>query len=147
MRLILDFQAFKDERNKFIPKELACYDGEKIVHYVFKQPYPLNFLPPEYHKQAIWLMKNHHCINWNSGFTPLHHFSTIIKQITKDVEFVYVKGEEKAKYIKKYVDKPIIELDEEPALFLSKPKCFYHSKPLAMCALSNVIYMYNNFFK
>lgn len=146
MRLILDLQGFKDEKNKFIPKELAAYDGEKIIHYVFKQPFPLNFLSPECHKQAVWLMKNHHCINWNLGFTPLHYFSTIIKQVTKNAEFVYVKGVEKAKYIKKYVDNAVIELDEEPPLFLSKPKCFYHSKPEAMCALSNVINMYDLFF-
>ena len=146
MRLVLDIQGFKDEKNQFIPKELATYDGEKIAHFVFKQPFALNLLSPELHKQTLWLMKNHHCINWNAGYTPLHYFAAIVEKITKDVEFVYVKGKEKANYIRKYSAKPIIELDEQPVLAPSTPYCVFHSKSPSMCALSNVLYMYDNFF-
>lgn len=146
MRLILDLQGFKDEKNKFIPKELATYDGVKISHHIFKQPFPLNSLSPEQHKEAVWLMKNYHCINWNDGFTPLHHFSAIIQKVTQDAEFVYVKGREKTNYIKKYCSKPVVEIDEQPCLHKVIPKCMFHNNSLAMCALSNVFEMYNIFF-
>lgn len=146
MRLVLDMQGFKDEYNKYIPKELATYDGNRISHHVFKKPFSLSLLSPESHKKAIWLMKNHHCINWNDGYTPLHHFSAIIKEITSNADFVYVKGSEKVEYIKKYCTKQIVELDEQPTLRPSSPKCFFHSKSPSMWALSNVFYMYINFF-
>lgn len=146
MRLVLDIQGFTDEKKKFIPKELATYDGNKLSHYIFKQPYPLNFLSPTYYKQAVWLMENYHCIKWNSGFTPLHYFSTIVKELTRNVQIVYVKGQEKADYIKKYSASIVIELDEQPALEPLSPKCCYHSKSPAKCALSNVFYLYNNLF-
>lgn len=146
VRIIVDMQGFNDEKNKFIPKELAAYDGDKISHYVFKKPFALNLLPPDQYKQARWLMCNHHCIDWNSGFTPLHYFDSILKKLTKDYLFVYVKGNEKAEYIRKYSSRPIIELDDEPRIKPLTPKCMFHSKSPSVCALSNVFFLYDNFF-
>jgi hypothetical protein len=146
MRLIIDMQGFKDERNRYIPKELAAFDGNQLSHYVFKKPYPLSFLSRDLHKQATWLMKNHHHIDWNSGFTPLHHFSSIMEHLTKETQFVYVKGGEKADYIRRYSKQPVIEINEQPSLRPSIPKCFNHSKSPTMCALSNVMYIYDNLF-
>lgn len=145
MRLILDLQGFQDENNKFIPKELAAYDGKRISHYVFRRPFALSLLSPELHANALWVMKNHHCIDWCSGYTPLHFFSSIVKDLTKNANYVFVKGSEKAAYIRKYCYNPIIELDEQPKLQLTEPKCFYHSKSPSMCALSNVFYLYEQF--
>ena len=146
MRIVLDIQGFKDENNKFIPKELATFDGHKISHYIFKQPYSLNLLSPEAQKNANWLIKNHHGISWNKGFTPLHHFSEIVRKLTDDVQFVYVKGTEKTQYIKRYTLKLIIEINEVPVLVKSTPKCYYHSISPSMCALTNVFFLYNTFF-
>jgi hypothetical protein len=145
-RLVLDVQGFKDENNKFLPKELAAYDGNKISHFIFKQPFAFNLLSPEMTKQAIWLMKHHHCITWNSGFTPLHSFAPIVKELTAGYLFVYVKGKEKYNFLKKYSSRPVIELDEQPVITPSTPRCFYHSKSPCICALSNVFFMYENFF-
>lgn len=145
-RLIIDVQGFKDEKNKFIPKELAAFDGYRISHFVFKQPFAFNLLCPESNKQATWLMKYHHCIYWNHGYTPLHYFADIVKKLTEDALYVYVKGTEKAEYIKKYSSKPVIELDDQPALQASTPKCAFHSKSPCICALTNVFFMYDNFF-
>lgn len=145
MRLIVDLQGFKDG-NKFIPKELATYDGSRISHYIFKQPHPISLLSPKSFKQTVWLMKNHHHIDWNIGFTPLHYFSKIVCELTQDFQFVYVKGAEKADYIRKYCKNTVIEICEEPILYKSNPKCFFHSKTPSMCALSNVFYLYDNCF-
>ena len=142
--LALDVQGFKIENNKFIPKELAGYDGYKISHYVFKSPFNISYLPPDLYKQADWLMKNHHCISWNEGNTPVHKFSEIIKNLTEKVDQVYVKGREKSDYIRKYSIKPVIELDEHPSLQKGEPHCFYHSKLPCICALTNVYNLYNN---
>lgn len=145
MLLILDVQGFKVEKNKFIVKEMAAYDGKKICHYIFKPPFPLKLLSPDLQKQANWLTKNYHGIHWNEGFTPLHHFKKIIQDLTDSVESIYVKGKEKADYIRQFIFKPIIEFDEQPSLVMSNPKCFYHLKPNCICAISNVYYLYETF--
>lgn len=145
MRLVVDVQGFKLENNKFIVKEFAAYDGFRISHYVFKPPFPLRMLSPDLHRQALWLMKNHHYINWEEGFTPVHQFGNILQSLTKGVDMVYVKGMEKANYIKKYSLVPVYEFDEQPALQPMKPKCFYHNNINCICAVSNVFFLYESF--
>lgn len=145
MNLVIDVQGFKIEKNKFIVKEFAAFDGEKICHYVFKPPFPYDMLPHDLKKQAHWLMKHHHCINWNDGFTPLHKFGNILAKLTQSVSNIYIKGAEKADYIRQFTSKPVYELEEWPALKISKVKCFYHFQSNCMCALSNVYYLYENF--
>lgn len=143
--LVIDVQGFKVENNRFIPKELAAYDGKKICHYIFKPPFDIKYLPPDLLKQIEWLFKNHHCISWHTGFTPIHKFADILKNLTEKVDIVYVKGKEKTEYIRKYSAKPVVELDEQPSLEKRESLCFYHTKSLCICALSNVYYLYNNF--
>jgi hypothetical protein len=142
--LVVDIQGFKLEKNKFIPKELAAYDGKQFSHYIFNPPFSFNHLSKELKQQAEWLMKNHHCIDWNEGFTPHHQFKSILNRLTLNVDIIYVKGGEKKKYLP--LEKiSIMEFEEQPALKPQKPMCFYHSKPECMCALTNVFQLYNNF--
>lgn len=143
--LVVDIQGFKIENNEFIVKELAGYDGVKMCHYIFKPPYPLKLLSPDIEKQVTWLTRNHHCIKWNDGFTPLHMFGQIIQNLTSEADYVYIKGNEKANYIRHFISKPVLELAEQPTLKKSIPKCFYHSNKKCMCALTNVYYLYENF--
>ena len=144
-KIIIDVQGFKIENNKFIPKELASYNGFQLSHHIFKAPFKMDLLSPECQKTVLWLMNNHHSISWKNGHTPLHKFTDIIADITKHAETVYVKGKEKADYIRKYCCKPVIEIEEQPALIPSEVRCFNHLNNQSMCALSNVLYIYNNF--
>lgn len=145
MHLIVDVQGFIIEKNKFICKELATFDGKKITHNFFKAPFRMRLLNEEFHRQAIWLMANHHGLNWNHGFTPLHEFHNIIQNVTKNAEAVYVKGREKAQYIRKYSLAPVFEMDEHPGLPKLPPKCPHHLSENSICSLSNVFYLYENF--
>lgn len=146
MNLIIDVQGFKIENNRFIVKELAAYDGCHTSHHIFKQPFHLNLLPPDLQKQASWLIKHHHGISWDEGFTPLHKFSNIIKSLTNNCDCIYVKGAEKAKLIQKYTTKPVFELSEDPPLQPSEAQCFFHKRKYCICALTNVFLLYNYFF-
>lgn len=144
--MVLDVQGFKIENNKFIPKEMAAYDGNRICHYIFRPPFGLDCLDPEALKQTLWLMHNHHCIDWDAGYTPLYKFSNIIKSLTEKVDIVYVKGKEKADFLRKLTSKPIIELEEQPRLKKNAPKCFYHSNSTSCaCSLFNVFFYMKNF--
>lgn len=145
--IIIDVQGFKTEKDIFLPKELAIFDGVKLGHYVFKPPFQFHCLPESIQKEVKWLMKNHHCIKWNVGCTPLFEFRNIIQNIGKDVNVIYVKGREKANFLRRFTKVPIIELDEQPSIKFSDAKCFYHSKSLCICAVSNVYYLYDNFVK
>ncbi|KAJ8929201.1 hypothetical protein NQ314_018133 [Rhamnusium bicolor] len=121
-------KGFKIEKDRFVGKQFADYDGEKISHYIFKPPFPFNILPPELQQQAKWLSENHHALDWYSGYTPLHLFNKIIENLTREVKDVYVKGSKKAKYIRYFIPQPVTEMDEHPRLCKSTPKCFYHNK-------------------
>lgn len=145
MSLVLDVQGFKTSQKIFQPKELAAYDGIHVSHYIFKPPFPLHTLPHDLQQQAKWLMHNHHCINWMEGYTPIHSFKDIMQRLTKNVDVVYVKGSEKANYLRTFTDKRVVEFDEQPALSPSIPSCMYHSHSPCMCALSNVYHLYNNY--
>ncbi|CAH2019347.1 unnamed protein product [Acanthoscelides obtectus] len=83
----------------------------------FKAPFPWDLLPPPLKIQAKWLTDNYHGISWNSGFTPLHKFGNIIKHIADGADRIYVKGREKAAYLRNFTSKPIIELEEQPHPF------------------------------
>lgn len=146
MSIVIDVQGFKVESNKFVVKEFAAYDGKKISHYVFKPPFRMDLLPPYLQQQAFWVTDNHHGLRWEDGFVPLHKFSEVIQQVTNAGDRVYVKGKEKADYIRKHVSNAIVtEFKEQPAMRQQEPKCFFHLKNPCACALSNVFYLHDNF--
>lgn len=143
--MILDFQGFKNEKNTFIIKELAAFDGHRIFHNVFKAPFSSELLPPELEKQARWVSNHHHGLKWENGITPYYLVKKILQDITSDTDVIYIKGREKADFIKQFITKQVIELPEHPRLQKNIPKCFYHSLNNCYCALHNVFYLYENF--
>ena len=143
--LVVDVQGFKTSANQFTPKELAVYDGNRCSHHIFKPPFPWASLQSEFQKQATWLIRNHHCIAWEEGFTPQFLFSEILRRETRDADAVYVKGLEKSTFIRKHINKPVVEIAEQPALLPMEPSCFYHSNSLCYCALSNVKHLYHTY--
>uniref|UniRef100_V5GGY8 Uncharacterized protein n=1 Tax=Anoplophora glabripennis TaxID=217634 RepID=V5GGY8_ANOGL len=145
MPLILDMQGFKVEQNRFIVKELAAYDGTKTAHYIFKAPFSVKLLSPDLQKQVTWLTNNYHCLNWNEGYTPFHKFSNIMKELMEKKDVIYVKGKEKADYVRQYSPTVVYELEEHPPLQIAEARCFYHKKSKCMCALTNVFYLYETF--
>lgn len=132
--LVIDVQGFNTSEG-FTPKGLAIYDGTSVSHYIFKQPYSFSNMKPVFQKQATWLMKNHHCIDWHEGFTPLYLFPKIIQRLTQTSETIYVKGREKTIYIRRFVSQPVMDVQEQPALTRMPPSCFYHSATECFCAL------------
>lgn len=142
--VVLDVQCFKIGNNTFYPKELASYNGDSVSHYVFRPPFPFKHLPNDLRKQAKWLMHNHHCIDWDEGFTPGFLFPKIIQRIVRDADTIFAKGKEKVAFLQKYTNKKIVELNEQPALRATTPSCIHHTDLQCMCALSNVYYLYQD---
>lgn len=126
-RLIVDVQGFKSENN-FIPKELAAYDEQQLTHSISRISFPFNSLSPNLQRENKWLSESFHGFDWKAGFTTLYQFKNIIST------------REKANYLRKYTNKEVLELDEQPALPTLEPKCFYHLRSSCKCALPNVFY-------
>lgn len=143
--IIIDIQGFKINKKTFIPKELAVLKNLKSAHYIFKPPFLFELLPEKFQKQFKWLVKNHHCIQWNVGVVPHYKLKDIIRDLTYDVTKIYVKGKEKAEFLKKITRKSIVELPESPALRSGLPECLYHCSEDCYCSLSNVKYLYEQF--
>lgn len=130
--------------NKFIPKELATFDGEQLAHFVFKPPFHIDYLHVNERQQVRWLEKYYHGLKWEDGFTSLDELPKILEKIQQGKD-IYCKGILKYNMLKEYL--PGIKVypnDEEFSLrkFTIKPKCSHHFLPVSRCALNNVKYIY-----
>lgn len=144
-KVVVDIQFFKTEEKVFTPKELAVYDGTHISHYIFKPPFNFLELPDKLKPEAEWVTNNHHGISWDEGLVPVYLFPQILSRLLDNADRIYVKGREKANFVRNAAKKLVIEFPEEPALLKMEPSCFYHISSTCMCALSNVFTLYENF--
>ncbi|XP_031784068.1 uncharacterized protein LOC116417080 [Nasonia vitripennis] len=96
-----------------------------------------------------WLEKTYHGIAWSSGDIPYHRLNNILKICTQGVEKIFIKGEQKAQWMRNilpnisisnvedYGCPPLEEIQSQIQYF-----CFNHDlcicrKP--MCAIYNVV--------
>lgn len=144
---VVDIQCFKINNEKgnirWAVKELGVYNGKISYHYVFKPPFPFKELPWELQKEAYWVVNFHHGIPWNDGYESLENLQEILKEATQTAGIIYVKGKQKAEFLRKYVDKPVVELLERPKLKPMVPECWHHKLQHCSCALANAYSLYN----
>lgn len=119
------------------------FDGVRWSHFIFKRPFSRSSLDPEFEQQAAWVIRNHHCIKWEEGFTPFYLLPKILQRLTEGYTEIYVKGREKSEYIRKFVKVPVVEIEEQPALSPMKVSCFHHTETNCFCSLSIVYFLYN----
>lgn len=133
-RYVIDFQAFKDDNNKYILKELAILsiDRTTIMHCLILSPYHFSQLSVEAQTAAKYLVKNHHKIKWTDGFITFRQALTMLKSMLNEYDELYVKGSERKTFIEQLLkiktfnlddfDCPKIKLLNEPSY---QPECFY----------------------
>lgn len=147
-KFVVDIQGFQDLNNKFIIKELAIYDGRELHHTLFKPPHPFHKLPPHIKKTNNWLTTYYHNLQWKDGSTPYNQLLPVVSKIISPGDIIYVKGLEKSIFLRNLIgdNTSVIQLPENPRLHKSEPQCLYHkNKSLAMCAITNVLFLYNTF--
>ena len=140
-----DIQGFMVD-GIFRPKELAfTFDGENILHYLFKSPKPFSKLCEEEKKQVRWLERNHHRISYNSGRLSLEEVSEVVQPIFS-VSKVFVKGSQKKKYLDDLLlGCEIINLEFDyncPNLDRTLNDCVYHRNNYCICAKENCKILY-----
>lgn len=110
-----DIQGFRGNDNSFIIKEIAFYKSGVLFTYLFAPPYNYSSLEKKFRKQAVWLFYNHHNLRWNEGYISYSSVKDIIYKelIIKNTNnsIIYVKGDEKVKWLQEYCDVPSVNID------------------------------------
>lgn len=142
--VIIDLQWYIFNRNHLLPKELASCDiNGRISHFVFKPVISFASLTSKDRNVDRYVYHNHHKLKWEAGFTELGELDEIIRQLCHKVDIVYVKGEQKAKFLRRIVNKRVMDLVEANKVLHGKPMCTFHASDSSVCALSNVQALYN----
>lgn len=149
MEVIVDLQGFMRSINDFVPKEISILevDGNlKPLTFFIKSPCTWKSLPAKFKTMNVWLERNYHGMNWNSGDIPYETAGTIIRTMLQRARTIYVKGFEKLQWLKKMMDLSveIIDLEDLDCPSLQKlpkipPACPHHSYDSKYnCANANV---------
>ena len=120
---IVDFQAFKDDCNNFILKEISILSVHSNVsmHCIIKSPFDLEELSSKKQREVKWLTDYHHGIKWKAGYINPDDAIQSLLDTTEDASLILSKGSERTSFLKKVTKKPILNLDEihcPPAKFL-----------------------------
>lgn len=100
----------------FTIKGLAEFDWIISRPSIFKLPYPFSALPQDLQLTSRWLIRNHHILNWEEGFSPYSQIENIFRKITSSYQIIYVKGKGKCNFIQNLIKCPIVELPDHPSL-------------------------------
>lgn len=103
-KCVVEFQAFRNNQDKFIIKELAFFDiTTNVVNYfLFKPPFPFKNLNRKSFRTNVWLMKHLHHITWDEGFTQYKELDNIMHHYCQQYDEIYTTGDEKSKWIRMY---------------------------------------------
>lgn len=157
MEFLIDFQAFKDNYNGYIIKELAIVTvDEQVFHLsLFKPPFKFYKLSLDKQKTNSWLHKYYHGLDWNYGYEEYTKLTQVLKTSVQPRSTVYVKGITKQQFLHTLLsdhELHIVNMEDLGCPSLTKLKdgkntfflraCQYdHSK--RNCAYINVVLLLN----
>lgn len=100
--MIIDVQGFKNKNNRFIVKEIYVETKNLQFHGIIKSPsYIEKKLDKKHRNESKWLMHNYHGISWKDGYITLDELRQTLGPIINNKSVhIFVKGEEKIKWIK-----------------------------------------------
>ena len=151
MDIIIDIQFLKNEQNVCIPKEMAviAVNEDFASHWVVSSSsISIKKLNKSIKRQNEWLTQNHHGLDYTEGEVSLNTLIRSLREITRKIRRIYVRGQEKLNYMQKITSREVINLEciNECPPFHDLPwcskYCFHHGiKPMHLkfsCALNNV---------
>lgn len=150
MEFVFDVQGFKYSNNKFIAKEISaiCLQDEHVVTHLFEPPFAWNKLSPKDKATNNWLTRHYHKLRWNNGFLPYHLMEDVVKSMLQEANLIYVKGEEKKRWLREVIGggTAIIDLHDAGCESLStlshgrvSVSCAYHEDDTKyICARKNI---------
>lgn len=101
---IVEFQAFVDDSDDFIIKELAIMDlSTHVTHYfLFKPPHSFKLLRGRAARTNKWLMKHYHHIEWMEGFVDYSEVENIISHYCSKFTLIHTTGRKKAAWLQRF---------------------------------------------
>lgn len=143
--VVIDFQGFQLAPHSFVVKELAFYDIHHDYHgrWSFQPPHSWEKLSLRKQKSYAWVTRNIHGMSWQSGDLPYIALSRLLIFLFTSYETIYVKGLEKAKFLQKFCQLNIIDLNDMRCpkiqnLQIPAVKCTFHTPKSHYCALNKV---------
>ena len=99
---VIEVQSYRGNNNEYIVKELAILDlsTDVVNYFLFKPPFPLEYLDSKSLKTYNWLFNYFHHIPWHEGFTPYGELKNILNHYCSQYELIYTTGLEKANWLK-----------------------------------------------
>ena len=145
---IVDFQAFYNNKNDYIVKELAvlnCKNGETILHIFFKAPFPFEFLTEKYRRTNNYCSYNLHGIFWTYGNEPYCNLQKMMDKCLIGYNSIICKGVEKCRFLEKYTQLHVLEYDEISTRPLGNENDIFHCKShIGKSALSKAKQIFNS---
>lgn len=146
--LLLDYQHHVGNDKQIFIKELVFMRADCITPTVlhFKPPYPWNELDKQTQKHVKFCESHINKLLWSSGDRDYTELSFIIKELANDesIKTVLVKGEDKVKFLRTYLDK--VEEIPMPKSFLNYPSyqhtCKLHDPHFHRCSINHVFQMF-----
>lgn len=146
--VVVDVQFVVGNHNQMFIKELAVLESGSVSpkQFYFKPPFSKEELNAKAIRQGNFNYEFINGLSWTDGLIEYNQLSHILARL--DDKKVYVKGEEKVKFLRRYLpENEIVEPDIPKLNDLKKYKirCEIHGEPPALrCAVHNcvAIYMY-----
>lgn len=109
-KCVIEFQAFRNNDNKFIIKELVVFDLTTgiVSYFIFKPPFPLSSLLSKQYRTNKWLTSFFHHISWEEGLVDYKDLESIMIHYCRQFKTIYTSGDEKIKFIQKFTSCPVI---------------------------------------
>ena len=109
---IIDLQGFRHDHYSII-RELTIVDidSHNVVHSLAKPPFDKAILSSAEQKNVCWLERNHHKIQWGDGTCEYSEVFAGLRRAIRDAHTFYVKGSEKALFIRNVTGKFTLDLD------------------------------------
>lgn len=150
MDIVVDIQCLKDNSNVVTPKEIAivALDGNFISHWMISpKNSKTDTMCVAARKENNWLSKKHHGLDYFDGETEKKSLYKTLRELTKRVGKIYVRGKEKWHILNKITAREVINLEYDPEcpsfdkLPWSDNFCLQHAVKTAYlqynCALNN----------
>ena len=138
MDFIIDIQGFRDAGHAFLPKEVSVISLQDSVvgHWLIAPPYPFEDLPDDVKTTNDYISLRMLGIQWFDGEISLRKLRYHFYNIARKASRIYVRGDEKARYIESIMARSIINIEEyapTPSFaelqekFPSKQVCCFHA--------------------
>ncbi|KMQ83492.1 hypothetical protein RF55_19907, partial [Lasius niger] len=111
---VIELSGFQLSPFSFVVKELACADENGFYKvWTFQPPHAWDVLSAKKQRSYQWVTRNLHGLAWTSGDLPYNRLRPILQMIFSKYSTLFVKGLQKKKFLKRFTNVDIVELEED----------------------------------